>query len=328
MAIKIGVVGIGTMGLHHVRNFYHHPEVELVAVVDPSEDRLKQVIEKFPVQGYTNFKDIIDRVDAVSIATPTSTHFSLAKEFIKNKKHVLLEKPICEEIDEAKILIDLAENYQVLFAVGHIERFNPVMQELENILRANKPVYIDIHRESPYDPRIFDADVISDLMIHDVDLLLYLLNERITLKSAYGISVHSSRNDLVSAQFISESGILINVTTSRTTEQKIRQWNLTLPNQFIQADLMERKLYITRRTNGSLEIFHNNSEVKYKQEQLIEKVLVANYEPLQMEIFDFIQAITKGRRPKVQGKEGLKALEITKEIQLKVKETCINRKII
>ncbi|KZE77877.1 hypothetical protein AV654_20090 [Paenibacillus elgii] len=315
MAIKIGVVGIGTMGLHHVRNFYHHPEVELVAVVDPSEDRLKQVIEKFPVQGYTDFRDIIDHVDAVSIATPTSTHFSLAKEFIKNKKHVLLEKPICEEIDEAKILIDLAEKYQVLFAIGHIERFNPVMQELDNILRVNKPVYIDIHRESPYDPRIFDADVVSDLMIHDVDLLLFLLKESVTLKSTYGISVHSNKNDLVIAQFISESGILINITTSRATEQKIRQWNLTLPNQFIEADLMERKLYITRSTNGSLEIFHNNSEVKYKQEQLIEKVLVSNYEPLQMEISDFVQAILKKRKPKVGGWDGLLALNIVKEIQ-------------
>ncbi|MBE1445670.1 Gfo/Idh/MocA family protein [Paenibacillus sp. OAS669] len=325
---KVAIIGAGNMGIHHVRNYTYQQNVQIIGVVDRDELKLKLIEEKFGVKGFQDYKDIIREVDAVSIATPTSTHFNIAKEFLMAKKHVLIEKPMANEPNEAKKLIELSEQNHVILAVGHIERFNPVMQELNKVLKGRKPLFIDIHRESPFDPRIFDADVVSDLMIHDVDLLLYLLRERIFLRSAYGVSVHTSKNDIVNAQFVSESGVLINTTTSRATESKIRQWRLVLPNELIDVDLIERKLYITRRTSLALEIQENKTDVTYKQEQLIEKVLVGNYEPLQMEIQDFINAIRKGTSPRVGGKEGLEAMKIVKEIQVATANKIIDRQAI
>ncbi|MDO3678805.1 Gfo/Idh/MocA family protein [Paenibacillus ehimensis] len=319
MKTRVAVIGAGNMGLHHVRNYYYQPNVDLIGVVDQNVLRLNQVIAKYPIKGFSDYKDLLPLVDAVSIATPTSTHYAIACDFLSHGKHVLLEKPITQEIEQAKKLIEVAENNHSILAIGHIERFNPVMLELENVLRNQKPVFIDIHRESPFDPRIFDADVVLDLMIHDIDLIFFLLKENIKLISVYGISVHSDKNDLVNAQFLSESGILINVTTSRATEQKIRQWRLVLPNQMIEADLLERKLHITRRTLMETAFYEDRPDIKYKQEQLTEKVLVANFEPLQMELNDFIQAVQTGIAPKVGGQEGLKALEIIKEIETKIR---------
>ena len=312
--IKVAVIGTGNMGIHHIRNYLNTPLVEFIAAVDRDEKRLQFISEKFAIPTYSSIDEIIDQVDAVSIATPTSSHYQIAAYCMNRGKHVLLEKPITLGIAEGEKLIALSKHNEVVFAVGHVERFNPVIHELLNVLADQKPVYIDIHRESPFDPRIFDVDVVSDLMIHDIDLLMYVLNENIKLKSAFGIRVHSDNCDIVNAQFISESGILLNVTTSRATEQKVRQWRLILPKSLIEVDLAERKLLIYRRTSVTIEMM-NDRDVKYKQDQVIEKVVVPNYEPLQMEISDFLQSIIERKPPKVGGEEGLNALKLVIEIQ-------------
>jgi predicted dehydrogenase len=326
--IRVAVIGTGNMGIHHMRNYSYQNGVELVGFVDRDESRLKEIEKKYSIKGYTDYKNIIDQVDAVSIVTPTSTHYEIAKYFLENGKHVLLEKPMTSELAEAKNLAKYAEKANVVLAIGHIERFNPVMEELSKVIRNEKPLFIDIHRESPYDSRIFDTDVVADLMVHDVDLLLYLLNEKISLKSAFGVSVHTAQNDIVNAQFVSDSGVLINTTTSRATEAKIRQWRLVMPNQLIDVDLVERKLFITRRTSLAIEIQENQHNVTYKQEQLIEKVLVANYEPLQAEIQDFVNAIRNGTKPKVGALDGYVALKLVKEIQTLTSKKNIDRQVV
>lgn len=315
MRTKVAVIGTGNMGIHHLRNYYHYPNVELMGVVDNNELRLKQVRQLFPVNGYCDYKELVGVVDAVSIATPTSTHYEVAKFFLERNIHVLLEKPIAHEVEEAEKLIEISERTGSRLAIGHIERFNPVMKELEQLLDDKKPVYIDIHRESPFDARIFDNDVVSDLMVHDIDLLYYLLKEPVELISAQGVSVHSDKNDLVIAQLVSQSGVLITITTSRATEQKIRSWRIVMPEQLIEADLLDRKLHITRRTSVGGDLLSTGMEHKYTQEQLTAKVLVANYEPLHMEISNFIQSIQEGSNPKVGGYEGLQALKMVKKIQ-------------
>ncbi|KAF6656840.1 Gfo/Idh/MocA family oxidoreductase [Paenibacillus polymyxa] len=315
MKVRVAVIGTGNMGLHHIRNLYHNPNVDLVGVVDIDEERIKQAQKLFSVEGFKDYRELVGKVDAVSIVTPTSTHYEIAKFFLANHINVLLEKPITQEIHDAEMLIELSERTGSRLAIGHIERFNPVMTELKQLLNDKKPVYIDIHRESPFDPRIFDTDVISDLMIHDIDLIYYLLNEPVQVISAQAVCVHSDRNDLVNAQLISRSGVLISITTSRATEQKIRSWRIIMPEKLIEADLLERKLYLTRRTSVGVDLFQTGFDHKYTQEQITAKVLVANHEPLHMEINDFIKSIQTGVAPQTGGTEGLQALKIVKEIQ-------------
>lgn len=313
--IAVGVIGAGNMGIHHVRNYHHLQSAKLVGVVDQNPSRLQYVQKNFQVPVYTNIEDILPLVDAVSIVTPTTTHFPLAMRFLQEGKHVLLEKPMAATLEEAEMLKHTAERMGVVLSIGHIERFNPVVNELIHILREQRPHFIEIRRESPYDPRIFDTDVVSDLMIHDIDLLFYLLHETVEPKSVLGLKVHSTSFDLVNAQLLSDSGILVNINTSRITEQKVRQWRFVLPQILIEADLFERKLYLTRRTSVEMQVSENKPDLRYKQEQLVEKVLVPNYEPLQLELQDFISSIGNGSKPRVSALDGIRALSVIQRIQ-------------
>lgn len=318
MALRVAVVGTGNMGIHHLRNYYHNPDVELIGFVETNENNAEKVKAKYQIEHFSDYKNVLGKVDAISIATPTCTHFEIASFFLSHKIHVLLEKPITDSIEEAEDLIKIAKQQNVLLSIGHIERFNPVIQELKNILKKESPVFIEIHRESPFDPRIYDVDVVSDLMIHDIDALYYILKRKLNIVSSTGIKVHSNKSDLVNVQLISDDNVLVNITTSRATEQKIRSWRIILKDKLIEADLLERKLYLSSRTEVGKKIFDTNAEHHYTQEQITAKILVQNDEPLQIEIDNFIQSILGNTILEVEGKDGLKALKLVKEIQQKI----------
>ncbi|WDF51479.1 Gfo/Idh/MocA family oxidoreductase [Paenibacillus sp. KACC 21273] len=314
MALRVAVIGTGNMGIHHLRNYYHNPDVELIGFVETNEKNAAKVKSKYPIEQFINFKEVLGKVDAVSIATPTSTHFEVASFFLNHQIHVLLEKPITDNIEEAENLIEIAKQKNVLLSIGHIERFNPVIQELKDILKKEKPVFIEIHRESPFDSRIYDVDVISDLMIHDIDALYYILKRKLNIISSIGVKVHSNKNDLVNVH-LSSDNILINIITSRATEQKIRNWRVVLKDKLIEADLLERKLYLSSKTEAGKKIFDTNTEHQYSQEQITAKILMKNDEPLRIEIDNFIQSILGNTVLEVEGKDGLKALKLIKAIQ-------------
>lgn len=318
MALRVAVVGTGNMGIHHLRNYYHNPDVELIGFVETNEKNAEKVKAKYQTEHFSDYKNVLGKVDAISIATPTCTHFEIASFFLSHQIHVLLEKPITDSIEEAEDLIKIAKQQNVLLSIGHIERFNPVIQELKNILKKESPVFIEIHRESPFDPRIYDVDVVSDLMIHDIDALYYILKRKLNIVSSTGIKVHSNKSDLVNVQLISDDNVLVNITTSRATEQKIRSWRIILKDKLIEADLLERKLYLSSRTEVGKKIFDTNAEHHYTQEQITAKILVQNDEPLQIEIDNFIQSILGNTVLEVEGKDGLKALKLVKEIQQKI----------
>lgn len=315
MALRVAVIGTGNMGIHHLRNYYQNPDVELIGFVETNEKNAAKVKLKYPIEHFIDFKEVLGKVDAVSIATPTSTHFKVASFFLSHQIHVLLEKPITDNIQEAENLIKIAKQQNTLLSIGHIERFNPVIQELKDILKKENPVFIEIHRESPFDSRIYDVDVISDLMIHDIDALYYILKRELNIISSTGVKVHSNKSDLVNVQLISHNNILINITTSRATEQKIRNWRIILKDKLIEADLLERKLYLFSKTEVGKKIFDTNVDHQYSQEQITAKILVKNDEPLQLEIDNFIQSILGNTLLEVEGKDGLRALTLIKKIQ-------------
>lgn len=297
---RIGVIGSGYMGLNHIQDYLHHKDCLLTAIVDTNILRLSQLNQNFHVPCFLDYSAILPLVDAVTIATPTSTHYEIAKFFIESRKHVLLEKPIASTTWEAEQLVKLAHKNGVVLAVGHIERFNPVTRELRKLLRREAPLFIDIHREGTFDSRVYDCDVVSDLMIHDLDLLSYLLNVQISFVSAFGTSVHSIKKDIVNAQLQSRDGTLINLVASRSSHSKRREWKLIFRNMTIEANLLQKTIAVV-----------SNSETKPLQ--------IDQTNALRDEQADFISAIQDGVQPMCDGVCGHNVLQLVEEIQRGVK---------
>ncbi|QUL57070.1 Gfo/Idh/MocA family oxidoreductase [Paenibacillus tritici] len=304
-SLNVGVIGAGFMGQRHIRTYLSRPNCSLIGIVEQDDAKLKDLRDAFSVPVYKDLSYLLDDVDAVSIATPASTHYELAKFLLENKKHVLLEKPMAYTTSQAWDLIKTARVNNVILAIGHIERFNPVVDSLCELIRREQPLFIEIHREGPYDPRIFDVDVIMDFMIHDLDLLVHLFEDRLVLKSAYGISVFSDKTDVVNAQLVEKNGMLINVTSSRASEQRKRQWRLLFHNKTIEIDLFNRKISCFNKKDG----LTRNISDHY-----------SSVDPLTLEIDDFLKSVIGGSRPTVDGTQGFNALFLSEKIQ-----TAVNR---
>lgn len=295
--IRIGVIGAGVMGERHLKSYLSNKQVNVKFIVDLDEISLSKQANKYKVAGELSYQKIVNEIDAVSIVTPTKTHFPIANFFISHGKHVLLEKPMAHKITEANQLIKLAHKHDITLAIGHIERFNPVISYISKLLDEKKPLFIDIHREGPFDPRINDSDVISDLMIHDIDLLFYLLKESFEVKSASGLKYHTLLNDIVSAQLISENGILVNLIGSRATVQKSRSWKLVFPDECVYIDLVNLKI-VTSAAGKKEKVLHFDKSNSY----------------LNSEIDDFIFSISNKIKPRTNGEEGCRALELSSKI--------------
>lgn len=305
--IKIGVIGAGVMGEKHLKSYLSSEGVIVKFIVDHNESKVSNLKYKYEVNGETSYKKIIDEVDAVSIVTPTKSHFLIADFFMSNGKHVLLEKPMADSLDEGAQLIKSAKENDVILAIGHIERFNPMILYIKNLLLEKKPIFIDIHREGPFDPRINDCDVISDLMIHDIDLLFHLLNENFVVKSASGIQYHTPLDDIVSAQLLSEYGTLVNLISSRATDRKSRSWKFIFPDESIHVDLLN--LTATSSKMGK------KNTLNFKNSKI---------DSLSFEIKDFINSINNRKSPKTSGEEGFRALELSSKIQNKISSSILS----
>lgn len=299
--LNVGVIGAGIMGQKHIKTYLSKKNCLLVGVVEKDISKYESLQESFNVPIYKDIYCLLDNVEAVSIATPASTHYELAKFLLENKKHVLLEKPITYTVNQANDLIKIAKDNNMILAVGHIERFNPVFGVLYRILSEEQPFFIEIHREGPYDPRIFDVDVIMDFMIHDLDLLTYLYNDRLLLKSAYGINIFSEKSDIVSAQLFEKNGTMINITSNRASEQRKRKWKLLFHNKTIEIDLLNRKISYFEQKNGMAHIISDYYN---------------SIDPLILEISNFLDCITSGSKPTVDGIQGLNALSLSEQIQI------------
>lgn len=305
--IRIGVIGAGVMGERHLKTYLASEGVDVKYIVDLNELKVASLEHKYDIGGETSYKKIIDEVDAVSIVTPTKSHFSIANFFISNGKHVLLEKPITGNLIEASQLIKSARENDIIFAIGHIERFNPMISYIKELLTEKKPLFIDIHREGPFDPRINDSDVISDLMIHDIDLLFHLLKESFEVKSASGLQFHTSLDDIVSAQLLSEKGTLINLISSRATDRKSRSWKLVFADESVYVDLLNLTVVSSKKGKKTTLNFKKSA-----------------FDLLSLEIQDFIESINSNDRPKTTGEEGRRALELSSRIQNEISSSALN----
>jgi predicted dehydrogenase len=307
--IKVAVIGIGNLGQHHARIYYSMKElVNLVAIVDVDKTKIEKYKKIYPdVEFFTDYRNVIDKIDAVSLVVPTKLHYSIAKEIILAKKHILIEKPITTTVEEAEELVFLAEQNNVILQVGHVERFNPVIQTIKEFVY--QPKFIESMRLSNFDPRVADIGVILDLMIHDIDIILSFVKSNLKSIEAYGAKVFTNNEDIVKARLRFENGCICDLTASRISLNKYRKMHIFQPDSYISIDFIRQNAKIYRK------IFSSNEQ---KTELIRPKI--KKEEPLKLELQNFINSIIENKKPIVTGYHAKQALEVAIEIvnQLKI----------
>lgn len=319
--LRVGVIGVGKMGRLHARAYDHFNHLcNFTGIYDPDGQAAGAVARQFEVTAFASVLDLLDNVDAVTVAAPTDHHFELAQLALERGVHVLVEKPVCRTVNEARRLHELAQEHGCTVQVGHIERFNPAVQELYKIIEEQRIIAIEVRRTGPFDPRVRDLDVIQDMMVHDIDIVRYLLGTEVKEIAAYGRRVKSDAfADHAVCTATMENGVIVTFIASRVTEQKLRVMNITCEDAYIEMDYMERRLALTRDTRLH---YDSNGKQARKLENVGERIFVPDQEPLLAQTQHFLDCVRTGRSPLIGVKDGLAALEVVERIQSHVyKET-------
>ncbi|WP_066376018.1 MULTISPECIES: Gfo/Idh/MocA family protein [unclassified Anabaena] len=312
--IRIGVIGVGNMGQHHVRTLSSMKDVELVGVSDINVERGLETASKYKVRFFEDYCDLLPHVEAVCIAVPTRLHYAVGINCLLAGIHVLIEKPIAASISEAESLVNAAAESQCILQVGHIERFNPAFRELHKVLQTEEVLALEAHRMSPYSNRANDVSVVLDLMIHDIDLLLELAASPVTKLTASGTRASDSGYlDYVTATLGFANGIVATLTASKVTHRKIRRIVAHCKNSFTEADFLKNEILIHRQTPANS--VNDHKQVLYRQDGLIEKVYTTNIQPLSAELEHFVNCVHGGNQPSVGGEQALKALRLASLIE-------------
>jgi len=317
--VRTGVIGLGRMGRHHCRVFASLRESQLMGILDINPKTANELSEIYDVPVFQEIDDLLEQVDAVSIATPTPTHSDLVLRCLEHGVHVLVEKPITETITQAEQLARMVEEKGLIVQVGHIERFNPTYLELKKVIEDLKVIAINFRRLSPYRVSNKDVDVVLDLIIHDLDLSIDLSGREPSSINAIGLMPFSDSLDHVAAQLYYAAGPLITLTASRVTEEKVRSVEVIAEDSFVEADFLNKNIQIHRCSTGEYSA-QKQGGVKYHQESVIERILVPNAEPLALEIKHFLDCVSKKRLPCVSVLDGLKALHLAQQIRDVVQE--------
>lgn len=295
--VKTGVVGVGAIGRNHARIYAALESADLVAIYDANQDHARALAAEFGTEAVGSLEELIEKVDAASVATPTVTHREIATTLLSAGKHVLVEKPIADSVDDAKAMIDLASEKGLVLQVGHIERFNPVMSRLEAVL--DSPKFIECHRLSPFPQRSLDIGVVLDLMIHDLEIVLHLVNSPVASIDAVGIPVLTRREDIANARIRFENGCVANITASRISPEKMRKIRVFQSDAYLSLDYQDQSGWIYRRDGMQI----GREEVQVERD-----------EPLKCELAAFVECAARGVAPKVSGQNAAAALDIALEI--------------
>ena len=317
---RIGIIGIGRMGQYHLNIIRNLPDVQIAGIADINKERLSEMSYKYDVPGYDNNRKLIKKCDSVFIATPTSTHYDVAKECLEMDRHILLEKPMTTDLTEAEELVEISREKNLILQIGHVERFNGAVQQLKKIVM--NPLHISSIRMAPYDPRVSDVGVVLDLMIHDIDIILNLIGNGVEEISAMGTSVFSPFEDLASVQLYFESGCSAHILASRTSQKKVRELNIIQKDSFIFLDYDTQDIEIHRMAKNAYLL--TPEEIRYSRASFVEHLSIQKDNPLKLEILHFLDCTNNGTEPFVSNETDLKALEIslkaTKIIADKIKK--------
>ena len=309
--LKIGVIGTGSIGKNHARVCSKLPNLELVGIADKNKETLKDIARRFGVSTFTDYKELFPKIDAVIIATPTNTHFDIATDAINAGKHILVEKPVCNSVENGKKLLSKAKDTGIVFAVGHIERHNPVVKFTKNALDNNQYgdlITLNSKRVSNFPGRIRDVGVIFDFGVHDIDVMRYITGE---VKSVYARADRFNKQ----IEYEDHATIVLNfkndlcgvIEVNWLTPIKIRKLHLTCSNKSVQADFTNQSV---QTSSSSFEEVDDTNLFNTPIQNKISTVDLRKKEPLKNEISDFVEAITKNKKPLVTGYDGLMAIKI------------------
>jgi predicted dehydrogenase len=327
--LKVAVVGVGHLGKEHARVYTELPGVELVGVVDIQRKQAEKIAQQYNTQYFLNYKEVIDKVAAVSIAVPTKSHYSIAKDFLQHGVHVMIEKPMTGTVSEARELIDISKARGVVLQAGYIERFNPAIAAIKKL--SINPRFIECHRLSPFTFRSADIGVVLDLMIHDIDIILHITGAKVKKFDAVGVNVISDKEDIANVRIQFQNGCVANVTASRVSLTSMRKIRLFSEDSYISIDYQKRDALIYKKSPQLTLKALNISEMdvstiadlkSYVFGDLlkIEHIKMDDCEPLKKELESFVNCIVERKEPVVSGEEGLKAIEVANDILCEIEK--------
>tara|TARA_B100001059_G_scaffold162828_1_gene162331 strand:- start:632 stop:1546 length:915 start_codon:yes stop_codon:yes gene_type:complete len=295
--IRIGVIGLGYLGKFHYQKYKASKLANLTCVVDTNSDNFSDISEN-NVSKFEDYQEIVDKVDAVSIVTPTSTHFHIAKFFLENKIHVLLEKPMTETVAQAKKLNIIAKKNKCILQIGHLEQFNPAIRKIR---KSNcKPQFIEVHRLCQFNPRANDVDVVLDLMIHDIDIVLSLINKQIKNIEVSGKKILTKLTDIANVRIKFEDNIVANLTASRISTKNQRKMRIFSDSSYYSVDFINSELkHVVKDKKNNFKI----NEYKFKKTDVLND-----------EINNFIKTCLGKEKSMTTGHSGEEALTVAKKI--------------
>lgn len=323
--LKIGVFGAGHLGKIHIRLLLElNQEFEFVGFYDPNDKNAEQAMEQFGVKRFEDADSLLDAVDCIDIVTPTVTHFELASKALRKSKHVFIEKPVTETVDEARILMELAREADVKVQVGHVERFNPAFQAA--LPYFNKPMFIETHRLAQFNPRGTDVPVVLDLMIHDLDAILSVVKSGIKRISASGVAVVSDTPDITNARIEFDNGCVANLTASRISMKNMRKSRFFQKEAYISVDFLTKELEVVRMEDvqgdpDPLDVVFDMGDGKPVKKIFFEKPELEGINAIKEELRTFGEAIVMDKVPVVPIEDGFRALDVAQKILDKLKIT-------
>ena len=292
--IRVGVVGLGRLGAIHAKIYSTLENTELCGICDIDENAARFAAETLKTNWHTDHRKLMDyRLDAVSIVTPTISHYEIARFFLQNKIHVLIEKPVTKTLREASDLIKIADKNRLIIQVGHVERFNSAIQAIEKL--SNKPRFIEVHRLGPFTPRVKDVGVVLGLMIHDIDIVLGLTKSKVKNIDSLGMKILTDHEDIANARIRFQNGTVCDLTASRVTNDSLRKIRIFQDDCYISIDYMAQEALIYRKINGQI---------------VSEKIDIQKEAPLQKELASFIDCVANNKKPIVSGREAREALKV------------------
>ncbi|MFH1867588.1 MAG: Gfo/Idh/MocA family oxidoreductase [Candidatus Omnitrophota bacterium] len=301
--LKVAVIGVGSLGSIHAKIYSSMDEVELAGICDIDKSKLGHLANELGVERYSDYRKLIGKIDAASIAVPTSMHYQISKELLEAGIHLLIEKPITQTVKEADELLDIAKAKNLTLAVGHIERFNAAIEAIHKLKGDIK--FIECHRLGPFAPRVKDVGVVLDLMIHDIDIILDLIRVPIKKIDAVGVQILSKHEDIANVRIAFANGAVCNITSSRVTAYTMRKIRIFQPNAYISLDYVNQDAVIYKKHLGRI---------------VSEQIDIKKEKPLQKELASFVECVRSGRKPLASGEEGRQALSVALEVLKKIDE--------
>ncbi len=311
MSIKVGVVGVGRIGEHHLRNYSSLRSVQLKGIFDSDMAKAERLAGKYGSKAYVTMDALLDDCDAVSICVPTVAHHDTLLKVAERGVHALVEKPISLNVEDADRMIEAAKRNGITFMVGHVERFNPVILTVREIIDPDKIVYIEGQRLGPFSASGTEIGVVNDLMIHDIDVVHSVIDSKVSDVSSRLVKVFSETEDIANAQITYANGMTAVLTASRVTNYRVRVLNITLKDTYISADYQTQEVLVR---SGLQPEYIGGKHVSYKQVSAMEIPYVQRREPLQLELTHFVECLTEGKTPDVTGETGKKNLEVALRI--------------